>query len=371
MTSSRSNTDLVNLPASKNQELDQDVAVLKQIFSETIEKSVVFQQQLREQMKIQNKSGKAVLQIIQKAVDFQQLVFFNPREFIEKSFDEDRRVDLAKLREVRGVVTQLAINIDKVIFKLFSTDYSSLSNQLSLLGHLFDGVGEHAAQQKRNLNELRRKIQKLPSAAPPSPSAMIESLSKARILCMFYIKWLTLADNDYTDKEIAKSDDKLKREFGQKLTSNLDTISMTNNQAFLDVFVAKLSAIELKLDRLTQENTSAHELIVNDVNILKDMCVTLAQQYSEETKKYIESKTAELVILLQTIEDSLQTKSPSNARIARNWKKRLERGIGISADLIQLLTFLTGLASLSALSGSPAATSIVEFLKHLASGLRK
>jgi len=114
------------LQTSIEKELDQDVRTLKKIMYETVEKSILFQRQAKEQLSHIKGSKKAALKAIIKEVDVQDLIFFDPKEFIQKCFDKDRSVELSRLREVRSIFTKLVINVDKVTLFLLSRPYAPL-----------------------------------------------------------------------------------------------------------------------------------------------------------------------------------------------------------------------------------------------------
>jgi hypothetical protein len=278
-------------------------------------------------------------------------------------------VDLAKLREIRRVFVQLAINVDKVIFRLCSHTEMPISKQLGILVHIFDGLDKHTKKQKASLNNLSKRVKSWTEASPLS--AMIESLSKARILCMFYIKWLTIADNDYTDKEIAKADAKSKQEFGLKLTKNLDAISKAGFHALVDDINKRLDIIERKINMHDKTSRYNHNLILDQVTVVKETCILIAKQYPNETKEFIESRMEEIKELLYNIQKTLQSVDPKNAGYARNWRRKLEKGISTSADLVQLLTFITGIPSLPALFGSPLVIKSFELIRQLGQKLKK
>lgn len=65
----------------------------------------------------------------------------------------------------------------------------------------------------------------------------------------------------------------------------------------------------------------------------------------EHIRALLNEKTDELRQILLTTADETKDKDSSKANKARKWLRRLERGISVTADLIQLLTFLTGIPS--------------------------
>lgn len=349
-------------PARREAELDRDVKVLKGILYDLVEKSIIFQQQVKEQMPRERRARRALMRELMKVTNVQDILFFNPREFIEKCFDKERTVNLAKLREIRGRFTQLAINMDKVTVALSSGPEMAPSRQMEILEHLLDGLNAYAREQRKSLKKLQRKLSCSPEKLPTSLA--IEGLSKARIMCTFYIKWLTTADNEYTDREIAKAGVKARKDFGSELTKNLDAISRAELFVLADNLNNRLDTIEQKMDLHSQESKLNQELIRSELGGLTEVCTSIAQKYPDEIKLFVDSKANEIKELLLNVEKSLKDIDSINSRRARTLKSRLERGIGTAADLVQLFSFIVGIPSLPALFGSGAAIQAFKIIRN-------
>jgi hypothetical protein len=349
-------------------ELDQDVDILKGIMYDTVEKSILFQRQAKEEMSVVKGSKRAALKAIIEAADVQDLIFFDPKQFIQKCFDKDKSVDLSKLREVRAVFTKLAINLDKLTLSFLGCPDMSLHRQVRILIHLFDGVGKYAREERENLKKLCRKLVHMPGKS--SASLMVEGLSKARILCMFYVKWLTIADNEYTDNNVDKADMKRKREFGSQLERKLVAISNAELSAVVENISTKLERIEKTMKTHAAETKLDHSLMRQDILMLEEACIYIAKKYQNETLAFIESNKEEIKTLFMNVQTVLQNKDLSQSHSAQAMKEKLEKGIGISADLIQIISFLAGITSLPALLGTPLARQGFDLIRRFVQKLR-
>lgn len=353
----------------RDKELQADVKVLKGILYEIVERSIIFQQKAKEQLPRERKAKRALLKSVMKFADVKDFLFFDPVQFIEDRFESNKEIDLARMRHVREVFTQLAINVDKVMVRILSNPNMSASEQVGTYVHLFDGLEKEGRKQRIGLKKLQKMLRNIPGLSPSSSMA-IESLSKTRIMCTFYVKWLTIADNEYTDKEIAKADPKTKQEFGRKLTKNFDTISRAELLASIDNLDHKLDTIEQKMDAYSRDSRLNHDLVMNEIEFLKELCASIAEKHPKETRMFIESKMNEMLELLSSVAKSLEGVDNSNSIRARNWKSRLEKGIGTAADLIQLFTFIIGLPSLPALFGTHLATRAFDVVRDFGKKLK-
>jgi hypothetical protein len=353
----------------RNEELQVDVKVLKGILYDIVERSIIFQQKAKEQFPHERKAKRALLKSMMKFGDMQNLLFFDPAQVIEDCFDENRTIDLAKMRHVRDIFIQLAINVDKVTVRILSNPNMTLSEQVGIYVHLFDGLEKDAKEQHDGLRRLQKMLRSIPGSSPPT-SMTIESLSKTRIICTFYIKWLTIADNEYTDREIAKADLKTRQEFDRSLTKNFDTISKTELLASIDNLDHKLDTIEQKMDAHSLESKLNQDVMINGIAFLKILCTSIVEKCPKETGKFVESKMTEILELLSGVAKSLEDEDTNNSIRAKSWKNRLQKGVGTAADLIQLFTFIVGLPSLPALFGSSLAVQAFAIVRDLGKRLK-
>jgi len=267
------------------------------------------------------------------------------------------------------MITQLAINTEMVIVKLSSRSSLSVSQQLKIISHMTDGLGQAAHQSSSEIQELRKAFAHS-RVRTPIPE-MVNGLSKTWVLCMFYIKWLTKVDNEYTDSEIAKADAKAQMDFGNRWEKALGTLAEASRSATLERIESRLQKFERILKKHARESKVDRNLVKAQIEELKILYASLVEEYLDEAREYIECQTAELRKLLLEIEIELRNKDTSRMSEAKTLRSRLERGLGVSADIVQLVTFLTGIASVPALMGSPLANQAVQFIQQLLQKLKR
>lgn len=350
-------------------EFDRDINRLRDIFYDALERSIIFQKDVKVKLPEANSKEKDVLEAVLKTVDMHDMVFFSPAELMNKCLDVDGSVNLKRIRQVRYKLTKIVINIDNVIYRLHIDAPSSLGKQLDLLIHVFDGLGEVSRDQKNKIKLLRKKLRGM-KVKPASPSLMVESLSKGRLFCMFFIKWLTATDNEYTDIGLSNLDYNSKRDFSIKFSQKFNRLSKTETYATTDFLLDKLDIMDRKIDLLFKESSSAHAIIVAEVFAIKEVSIKLSEQNPKEVLEFINSKSTELKTILSSIEKSLKTKDLGKSITASNWKDRLEHGIGITADIIQLITFISGIPSLPAFADTQTSKDIVNLFRELAHKIR-
>ena len=102
----------------------------------------------------------------------------------------------------------------------------------------------------------------------------------------------------------------------------------------------------------------------NQVEILKDIGLLnkMLRGSSDLALQSVNQQKEQLAQLLTQIEDKLQTSDPDKCKIARSWKDKVYSGIGIVADAVEIISFLTGVASLPAIA--PLVPTIWELLSN-------
>lgn len=127
------------------------------------------------------------------------------------------------------------------------------------------------------------------------------------------------------------------------------------------VFSSKLDEILMEMRKLRQQAEEQKDI--------SQEILTFAQR-SSKTIALMDERWAELKKILADIEIQLHDTHPQKAKEAQRWQDYLEKGIGITADLIQIFNFLTGISSLPALANSDLAQRVTEFLKRIGSQIR-
>jgi len=99
--------------------------------------------------------------------------------------------------------------------------------------------------------------------------------------------------------------------------------------------------------------------------------LTIVQQYPEYVESLLTEQLGELrQIFLKTAKE-LKDKDPQTAKEAKKWHDYLQKGISVTADVVQIVVFLTGIASLPALANSDTAQRVNEFLSRIARALQQ
>jgi len=173
---------------------------------------------------------------------------------------------------------------------------------------------------------------------------------------MFFIKWLTIADNEFTDKNIANADEAEKKDFASNLALNLDTISKAQLYALTTFLSERIDLLERKLVNQSEEIEVTLHFIGVDIATIKETCIQIAHQNPEEVKAFIKSQTQKIESLLLGVENSLHSTDLSRSNSAKKWRERLKEGLGITADIVGLLAFISGIPSLPALINSTSAS---------------
>lgn len=94
------------------------------------------------------------------------------------------------------------------------------------------------------------------------------------------------------------------------------------------------------------------------------------QQHPEHVQTLLAEQLGELRQILLKAAIELRDEDPQKAKEAKKWYDCLEKGISITADVIQIVAFLTGIPSWPALADSDLARRVIEFLSRIARALQ-
>jgi len=117
-----------------------------------------------------------------------------------------------------------------------------------------------------------------------------------------------------------------------------------------------------------REARKAQQFLIEQVEEVKKLCqdtLTIVKQNPERTKALLNEQLDELRQILLKTENELKTRSPEKAAEAKKWYYRLERPLGIIADVIEISTFLAGLPFMPALINTEAAKRTIVLLKRI------
>lgn len=98
---------------------------------------------------------------------------------------------------------------------------------------------------------------------------------------------------------------------------------------------------------------------------LSQKILAIVQQNPNSVQVLLNEQLDELRQLLLETANELKDKDPHKAKEARRWYNHVEKGISVTADLIQIVTFLVGIPSLPALVNKDIAKRAIEFLKRM------
>lgn len=166
-------------------------------------------------------------------------------------------------------------------------------------------------------------------------------------LCVFLICGNLTSGNGFLIHWRAPRTNELDRKFEVTITNKLDTLEKNQQRIMEGIREVKTEVAE------TRE--------------LSEEILTIVEQDPERVKASLNDQLDELRQILLNITKLLKNRDPQKAKEARRWFDYLDKGINVTADLIQIITFLLGIPSLPALVESDLAKRIIEFLKRMTS----
>ena len=104
---------------------------------------------------------------------------------------------------------------------------------------------------------------------------------------------------------------------------------------------------------------------VEEVRELSQSILTIVQQNPERVQALLNEQMDELRQILLDTANQLKDRDPQHATQARIWYSRLAKGISMTADLLQIISFLTGIPSLPALANTDIAARVLKFLGQI------
>lgn len=156
--------------------------------------------------------------------------------------------------------------------------------------------------------------------------------------------------------------DEIERSMETRLLSILRRTSamdgVLTREATDHFFINKLDQILTEVRRLQQQTEEGMEISQNILAFV---------QKNSRAVAFLNDQSAELKQILVDAKTQLRDIFPQKAKEAGRWYNHLEKGISITADLIQILAFLTGISSLPALANSDLAQRVTDFLRRIRS----
>ena len=138
----------------------------------------------------------------------------------------------------------------------------------------------------------------------------------------------------------------------------------------LNILAQKILVLQRTLEEFKVESKKDHMAIIEQTKEVKKTFLKFAKVYPDQVATAIRDEQQELIKILGDITEILKERDPEAAREADNWRSYLIQGIDLSANIIQLVTFLTGISSMPVLLGSQSAARTLELIRSAVNRLR-
>lgn len=138
----------------------------------------------------------------------------------------------------------------------------------------------------------------------------------------------------------------------------------------LGILDQKISLLIGVIETFRAENKEDHQTIIRQTGEIKDLCIKYARTYPVQVAGIIQSENQELVKILAGIQETLKETDLEASQQAEDWKSKLLKGVDMSANVVGLVTFISGIPSLQGLMGSVYSVRSTEFLKDIMEKLR-
>lgn len=229
-------------------ELSEDIISLKEMYTETYKKFTHFKKELKRLKKRPNKRDKDLLNYLGTMLPDNQSDFIDVTALL-KNFMNSKKINAKKIRKVRDIYLKLIINIDNVTLNLLKKSNWTMFEQISLYLDILNGV--ECPNQVENLNNLKQLTKHRKGFVQQSGS--VDGLVRAKILCNFFVKWLTKAENEFTDRELQKSLE-MQKQFTSTLKRVLSSLSNAKAQAeFETKYEARIEYLRELIKRSEEE----------------------------------------------------------------------------------------------------------------------
>jgi DNA-binding Lrp family transcriptional regulator len=140
----------------------------------------------------------------------------------------------------------------------------------------------------------------------------------------------------------------------------------------------RLSRLDQKITALMDETKKSHnkqlqyaERILEQTGEIRDILIEYTTQHPQEVILFIKNNVEEIKEILLEVENTLKESDPRSSKEARKWYVIMERGLDISANIVELIQFISGIPTLKALLGTVQALRAWNFLRNMISELTK
>lgn len=275
------------LDESEN-ELADDVIFLKQMYAETYTKVADLRREFKRKMKSAKKKDANLMNYFMSMMPEEQSDFLDLSSLIKK-FLNDKSVDVHKIRKLRDIYLKFQINLDKVTLNFLKKSNWTMSEQLSLYLHILDGVD--FPEQIERINKLKRLSGHRKEFVQQSSS--VDGLVRAKVLCNFLVKWLTKAENEYTDRNLEKSIE-MQKKFNSRLKMVLNSLSNAKSQVVYETKYEARIGILRELIKTSQEEPKFQEFFENNPDFLNRQMTEVIPQ-----KSFGGEQIPDLILVLQ------------------------------------------------------------------------
>lgn len=141
--------------------------------------------------------------------------------------------------------------------------------------------------------------------------------------------------------------------------------SVNQNTTKLDRIYEIVANVEKGQQTMMAAIREVKEEVIDGQGLSREI-LTIVQDHPECVESLLTEQLRELRQIFLKAAKELEDKNPQKAREAKKWYGYLGRGISATADVIQIVAFLTGISSLPALANSEIAQRIIEFLSRIA-----
>jgi len=159
------------------------------------------------------------------------------------------------------------------------------------------------------------------------------------------------------------------------------TESKTHNEILQQnakaISVDPIGLLLLKIDRLQTfiedfrvEDNKSHDAILRQGEEIKNLCTRYAEICPQKIAEIVESEAQELERLLLEIVEIARDRDPEVSRKAQDWYQKFVSGLDITANIVQLISFIAGIPSLPFALDSQTAERVTEFIKRVVGRLK-
>jgi len=136
------------------------------------------------------------------------------------------------------------------------------------------------------------------------------------------------------------------------------------------LLLLKIDKLQTFIEEFRAEDKESHDAILRQGEEIRDLCTQYAESWPQKFSEILDSEIQELKEILLDIMETARDRNPEVSQEAREWHGKLVVGLGIAADIVQLISFISGIPSLPGLLGSQTAERAMRFIGKIISKLK-